>query len=439
MEHAEGYERRWWILGVLCLAAGDRARQHDPERRDPHARAGPRGVEQPAAVDRRRLHPRVRRSAADRREPRRTSTDGAGARARPRDLRLRLDGVGVRELGHDPDRHPRPHGRRRRVDHARRRCRSSRTCSRRGARSRDRHLGGRVRPRDRDRPGGRRLPARALLVGLGLPRQRPDRDRRAHRRLVDRPRTRRTRAAARSTRSARSCRSSGWSRSSTAIIEAPSHGLDRPDDPRVVRSRVVVLVGVRRVGAHTDHPMLNLEFFKNPRFTAANISITLVFFALFGSLFFLTQYLQFVLGYSPLQAGFRVAPIALDDHRGLPDHRPARQPGREQAARHRRDGSSSLGLCSSRRARSTSGYGHVLVSIMVLWHRHGARDDPGDRIDHGLAAAGEGRRRLGDERHDATGRRRARRRVLGSMFASAYTAALRPVLSGLPAPTPDRR
>ena len=30
---------------------------------------------------------------------------------------------------------------------------------------------------------------------------------------------------------------------------------------------------------------------------------TLVFFALFGSLFFLTQYLQFVLGYSPLQAG----------------------------------------------------------------------------------------------------------------------------------------
>ena len=36
-----------------------------------------------------------------------------------------------------------------------------------------------------------------------------------------------------------------------------------------------------------------------------------MFFALFGSLFFLTQYLQFVLGYTPLQAGLRVAPLAL--------------------------------------------------------------------------------------------------------------------------------
>jgi MFS family permease len=41
------------------------------------------------------------------------------------------------------------------------------------------------------------------------------------------------------------------------------------------------------------------------------MSITLVFFALFGSIFFLTQYLQFVLGYSALQAGLRLAPMAL--------------------------------------------------------------------------------------------------------------------------------
>ena len=36
----------------------------------------------------------------------------------------------------------------------------------------------------------------------------------------------------------------------------------------------------------------------------------LVFFAMFGSLFFLSQYLQFVLGDHPLQSGVRLLPIA---------------------------------------------------------------------------------------------------------------------------------
>ena len=37
---------------------------------------------------------------------------------------------------------------------------------------------------------------------------------------------------------------------------------------------------------------------RNPRFTAASVTVTLVFFALFGFIFLATQYLQFVLGYS---------------------------------------------------------------------------------------------------------------------------------------------
>ena len=52
---------------------------------------------------------------------------------------------------------------------------------------------------------------------------------------------------------------------------------------------------------HTDHPILDVSFFTNPRFTAASIAVTFVFFAMFGSLFFVSQYLQFVLGYSALE------------------------------------------------------------------------------------------------------------------------------------------
>ena len=61
---------------------------------------------------------------------------------------------------------------------------------------------------------------------------------------------------------------------------------------------------------HTDHPMLDMRFFKNPRFAAANTAVTLTFFAMFGSLFLMTQYWQFVHGYSPLEAGVRLIPYA---------------------------------------------------------------------------------------------------------------------------------
>jgi hypothetical protein len=56
--------------------------------------------------------------------------------------------------------------------------------------------------------------------------------------------------------------------------------------------------------------MLDVSFFSKPRFSAAAGAITLVFFAMFGSLFLLTQYFQFVLGYSPLETGIRMLPFA---------------------------------------------------------------------------------------------------------------------------------
>ena len=95
-----------------------------------------------------------------------------------------------------------------------------------------------------------------------------------------------------------------------AIIEAPVEGWS---DPRIVVSFVagaVLLVAFILWERHSEHPMLDVRFFRNPRFTAASGSITLIFFAMFGSIFLLTQYFQFVLGYSPLEAGVRLLPMA---------------------------------------------------------------------------------------------------------------------------------
>jgi EmrB/QacA subfamily drug resistance transporter len=62
---------------------------------------------------------------------------------------------------------------------------------------------------------------------------------------------------------------------------------------------------------HTPHPMLDVTFFKNARFTAASLGVMLGYFAMFGSLFLMSQLLQFVLGYSALGAGVRLLPFAL--------------------------------------------------------------------------------------------------------------------------------
>jgi len=95
-----------------------------------------------------------------------------------------------------------------------------------------------------------------------------------------------------------------------AIIEAPARGWT---SGRVLLAglgglAVLVLFAIRE--RTSTHPMLNLEFFTRRQFSAAISSVGLVTFGLFGSLFVLTQYLQFDLGYTPLQAGVRVLPAA---------------------------------------------------------------------------------------------------------------------------------
>jgi len=62
---------------------------------------------------------------------------------------------------------------------------------------------------------------------------------------------------------------------------------------------------------HTNEPMLDLSLFRNPRFTAGAGAIALTFFALFGVIFGLTQFLQFVLGKTALEAGALMVTLAI--------------------------------------------------------------------------------------------------------------------------------
>jgi MFS family permease len=57
--------------------------------------------------------------------------------------------------------------------------------------------------------------------------------------------------------------------------------------------------------------MLRLGYFRNPAFGAAIPAVTTVGFGLYGALFVLTQFLQFSLGFTPLQGGVRILPAAV--------------------------------------------------------------------------------------------------------------------------------
>jgi EmrB/QacA subfamily drug resistance transporter len=95
------------------------------------------------------------------------------------------------------------------------------------------------------------------------------------------------------------------------IIEAPAAGWT---DPVILASFGIALVlGIAFAWreTHTAQPMLDLSLFRNARFTAGAGAIALTFFAMFGVIFGLTQFLQFVLGKTALEAGTLMITLAL--------------------------------------------------------------------------------------------------------------------------------
>jgi len=95
------------------------------------------------------------------------------------------------------------------------------------------------------------------------------------------------------------------------IIEAPDNGWLSAQTLGTFAIAIAILSAFVWWQWKAKEPMLDLRFFRNPRFTAATTAITLVFFAMFGTYFIFTQYLQFVHGYDPLSAGIRMVPWAL--------------------------------------------------------------------------------------------------------------------------------
>ncbi|MET0146485.1 MAG: MFS transporter [Ilumatobacteraceae bacterium] len=96
-----------------------------------------------------------------------------------------------------------------------------------------------------------------------------------------------------------------------AVIEGPEHGWGSATSISAFALATLLLVGFVAWEQHTDHPMLDVSVFSDMRFTAGSLAVTLAFFALFGFVFVVTQYFQFVRGYGTLEAGVRTVPFAV--------------------------------------------------------------------------------------------------------------------------------
>ncbi|MFD9127329.1 MFS transporter [Kitasatospora sp. NPDC059571] len=95
------------------------------------------------------------------------------------------------------------------------------------------------------------------------------------------------------------------------VIEAPARGWTAPASITGFAAAALLAAAFVLIERRRARPMIDVSLFRTPAFSAASGSVTVAFFALFGFIFLVTQYFQFVRGYGTLSTGVRILPVAL--------------------------------------------------------------------------------------------------------------------------------
>ena len=95
------------------------------------------------------------------------------------------------------------------------------------------------------------------------------------------------------------------------VIEAPAYGWTATRSLAGFAVSAAGLAAFIAAERRAAHPMLDVRIFRDMRFSAASGAVTVSFFTLLGFIFLITQYFQFVRGYSALSAGVRLLPVAM--------------------------------------------------------------------------------------------------------------------------------
>lgn len=94
------------------------------------------------------------------------------------------------------------------------------------------------------------------------------------------------------------------------VIEAPTWGWTNIRTAIGFAAAAIVLAGFALWERRTSHPMLDVSVFGNRRFSGGSLAVTAGFLTLFGFIFVITQYFQFIKEYSAFETGVRLLPVA---------------------------------------------------------------------------------------------------------------------------------
>jgi EmrB/QacA subfamily drug resistance transporter len=218
-----------------------------------------------------------------------------------------------------------------------------------------------------------------------------------------------------------------------AIIEAPEAGWTAGE---TVAGLAVAALGLglfawRELTAR--HPMLDLHLFRDRRFGVATGGIALTYFTLFGTFFLLAQFLQLVLGLSPLAAGLVQLPVSITMLLVAP-----RVPWFVDRYSARRVVAAGLGLLAVGMAVASlfdADTPAVLVALSFVLPAVGISATGAPLTTLMMAAVPPTRAGMGSATNNASRELGGALGVaiLGSLLSTRYTASLGSALAGLPA------
>jgi MFS transporter, DHA2 family, multidrug resistance protein len=185
-------------------------------------------------------------------------------------------------------------------------------------------------------------------------------------------------------------------------------------------------------------PMLEIRFFENPRFSVASAAIALTFLSMYGLVFLLTQYLQGVRGFSPVEAGAVLIPQALVFLASATS-----APRRVHRVGGRRVIATGLGLLAASMALMVlldAGSSVYLVIAITMVTGAGMGQVLAPATDSIMGAVPKERAGIGSAMNDTTRQIGGALgiAVLGSILTSRYGSVITSKLADLPASVVDR-